>query len=252
MLWFRSQHSIRKRYVALGDSFSESAPKPCTPARKSAPKNETKHTNAASRQSTPKPCTGSRKSALQHESLLFLDSQVKLRITFVKDEIGLQPVFLRLAYLPDEGARARAIRAALSMLHETTSMPRWFLSLPETTGSLPRSFTVRVVLLGSDPSLGPVIGQLARMPEDERSSWIKNLMARSLGRGPGGIDPHPAGIPIESGHGLPSYTPTPEVLSQNGITAPSDPPAADEAARTRLNKNALKAFDLDLLQNSPT
>jgi hypothetical protein len=47
-------------------------------------------------------------------------------------------------------------------------------------------------------------------------------------------------------------SPVPEVQERVEEQPTENTPATDDPARTRLFKNALKAFDLDLLQNSPT
>lgn len=164
---------------------------------------------------------------------------MKLRLTFTRDEIGLRHVFLRLSALPDEGSRARALRAAIAMLHETGQTPRWFLNLHEAPSPVQRSITVRVPLLPSDPSLVPVIEHLRTLHESERSALIKNQFIQPARR-------------VEVQERLDHPPPSASTPPADPISAPGQ--VAHQTQNLQNNKraeyfqNALKSFDLSLDQ----
>jgi hypothetical protein len=180
------------------------------------------------------------------------DNSFKLRVTFFHSELFLQAIYTRLSSLENENVRARAIRALLSQVLETRQVPAWLLSVPEQKASLPRSITVRLNLSCNDPSLHPVIAQLRERPEDERAAWVKNLMVECLGFGPNTATSSPSPRTAENIQKAMVVSPVPEVQERVEEQPTENTPATDDPARTRLFKNALKAFDLDLLQNSPT
>lgn len=180
------------------------------------------------------------------------DNSFKLRVTFFHSELFLQAIYTRLSSLENENVRARAIRALLSQVLETRQVPAWLLSVPEQKASLPRSITVRLNLSCNDPSLHPVIAQLRERPEDERSAWVKNLMVECLGLGPNTVTSAPSPWTAKKIQKTMVASPVPEVQERAGEPPSENTRPTDDPARTRLFKNALKAFDLDLLQNPPT
>lgn len=173
---------------------------------------------------------------------------MKIRITLIRTEGVLRPVFLRLAYHQDEGYRARALRSALPMLLETGQLPRWFTSMPEAQGQLPRSLTVRINLVVTDPCHQWVIARLSTMPDSDRATWIKNLMAKSLGlqtdsTSPAATPPSPA--PAAYSAALTAATPASTEDTQSRSVDP-----ADDQVRKKAYRNALKAFDLTLTKQT--
>lgn len=186
-----------------------------------------------------------RKQALSNENLHSTtkfsnkDDFVKLRLTFTRDEIGLRYVFLRLSALPDEGSRARALRAAIAMLHETGQTPRWFLNLHEAPSPVQRSITVRVPLLPSDPSLVPVIEHLRTLNESERSALVKNqfIQQTRMGAAQERVDHPPPSA---------SATPIEPILAPGQVAHETQ--NLQNNKRAEYFQNALKSFDLTLDQ----
>lgn len=175
---------------------------------------------------------------------------MKIRITLIKTEVALSPVFLRLAYHQDEGYRARAIRSALPMLLETGQLPRWFTSMPEADGQLPRSLTVRINLVESDPCHQWVIARMGTMPDSDRATWLKSLMAKSLGlhtdsTTSNATPPSPATATYS-----PSQAPTATTQVSTEDTQATSVDPADDLVRKKAYRNAIKAFDLTLSKNT--
>ena len=176
------------------------------------------------------------------------DTGLKLRLTLYQAEFGLEKVYSRLAHLPNENIRARAIRSLLPMLLETGRIPNWFLAISPQQGSLPRSMTIRVTLPGRDPSLVSVNAQLRQLGDSARSVWIKNLMAKSLGlqtdsTSPAATPPSPA--PAAYSAALTAATPASTEDTQSHSVDP-----ADDQVRKKAYRNALKAFDLTLTKQT--
>lgn len=173
---------------------------------------------------------------------------MKIRITLIRTEVALSPVFLRLAYIQDEGYRARAMRSALPMLLETGQLPRWFTSMPVAQGPLPRSLTVRINLVVSDPCHQWVIARLSTMPDSDRATWLKSLMAKSLGlktdiAPSGGLTPSPA--TAASPYPIPPSTVSPASSSESTPESPtSNATPADDHVRKQAHRKALRAFDI--------
>ena len=164
---------------------------------------------------------------------------MKLRLTFTRDEIGLRHVFLRLCELPDEGSRARALRAAIAMLHETGQTPKWFLNLREAPRPVQRSITVRVPLLPSDPSLVPVIEHLQTLNESERSALIKNQFIRPT---------RWSEAQERKDHPPPSASPPPSNQDSAPGQVASQTQTLPDHKKAEYFQNALKSFDLSFDQ----
>lgn len=184
----------------------------------------------------PEVGTGHQKSVLSAGNRHKKDT-MKIRITLIKTEVALRPVFLRLAHHRDEGYRARALRGTLPVLLEIGQLPRWFTSMPEADGQLPRSLTVRINLVESDPCHQWVIARLSTMPDSDRATWLKSLIAKSLGLQTDSISP--AAKPHSPA--TPAGT---EDAQANSVDS------SDDQVRKKAHRNALKAFDLTRATNT--
>lgn len=195
----------------------------------------------------PEVGTGHQKSVLSAGNRHKKDT-MKIRITLIKTEVALRPVFLRLAHHRDEGYRARALRGTLPVLLEIGQFPRWFTSMPEADGQLPRSLTVRINLVESDPCHQWVIARLSTMPDSDRATCLKSLMAKSLGLHTDSTTSNatpPTPAPATS---VPAPKATTTVSTEDTHATSVDP--FDDQVRKKAHQKALRAFDIAQLNST--
>lgn len=160
-----------------------------------------------------------------------------LQITFLSAEVGLDLVYLRLAGLPDERARARHLKAALPVASAYGQLPIWFLSLPPTTQRLPRSMTIRLSLSELDPAVEDLIQKLRSLPERDRIIAIKTVFTKACAAG---SDP---ALKRQATKQAPSPAAAVADTSSSESVAVAPPAQNDPSSSATARRNALKAFE---------
>jgi hypothetical protein len=180
------------------------------------------------------PETGISSMSLQKEQT----EGMALRITLIQTEVGMTPVFLRLAAQADDRSRTRVLRGALPMLLELDRWPGWFHALPEASGWLPRSLTVRLTLSEADPVHRWMMANLRGIPASERPRRIKEIMVRALAEdGQAAAAPGQDTRPPDHSTSWRAPSESPE-STQDGPQAE----ASDEEFKKRLFQNSLNAL----------